>query len=89
VTPIENLMSPQPTAQYASSIQNPGPRPVAVKSSTTYAEATCLDAAGHVVACSVCKKLETLERVLCILVSAVISSLVTAILLWRFYKRSM
>jgi hypothetical protein len=88
VTLIENLVHAPPQSNLQAPrtpLQTANPfRPVVVAASN---EATCMDAAGHVVACSVCKKLGKLERLLYVLVSAIISSFLTGVILWRFYKR--
>jgi hypothetical protein len=77
VTPIENLLvSP-----------NPAPPPISTRAQDVRAQevpaATCIDAAGHVISCSVCKRVSVLERALLVLVSAVVASLLTLLVVWR------
>ena len=87
VTPIENLLFPSrvppPRSKTPTQI---GVEQMTVDSSPPLV-ATCIDAAGHAVACAVCKRVGVLEKTLLIIVSAVVSSIVTACVFWRFSRR--
>ena len=75
-TPVENLFNPTQASP-----------PTVVRASTSYAEPTCVDASGHVISCSVCKKLGLLEKTVYVLISAILSSLITGFIIVRLYKR--
>lgn len=83
VTPIENLMFPERVAA-RTALEKP---PVLVKAATTTLAPNCVDVAGHSVTCSVCKRVDLLERSLLVVVSALVSALMTALVVWRLLRQ--
>jgi len=81
VTPIENVLFPRRAAA-KTEVEKP---PVLVKAAEAVAAAP-IDA--HSAACSVCKRVDLLERTLLVFVSVVVSSLLTALVAWRLLRNN-
>lgn len=96
VTPIEKILGTQSQLNTSPPVFAHGalphvsvqgtPPPIVVQGAASPSVATCLDASGHVVSCSMCKRVTILERALLVVLSAVFASAVTAIVLVRMYR---